>query len=114
MKLIINKYIRQIQEDVQNSNINEMMSKIPIDTDITGLSKDLEILRVSIIAEYDAINLYEQLADEAENSDVRKVLLDIAKEEKVHVGEFESILRKLDPEHKPSEDEGSKEVEETI
>lgn len=70
-----------------------------------------QAIRQSIIAEYDAINLYEQLAEYTENSAVRRVLLDIAEEEKVHVGEFEEVLRILDEEHGRAELKGQKEVE---
>jgi len=112
----LDKYIQLIQEQEnirssKKTKINEMMSKIPIDIGITGLSKDLEILRASIIAEFDAVNLYEQFAEETENSVVRKVLLDIAKEEKVHIGEFQAVLKRLDKEQGPSEVAGNKEVE---
>jgi rubrerythrin len=76
-----------------------MLSTIPIKID--GINKeniDKEILRAGIIAEYDAINLYEQMAALAENENVKATLLDIAKEEKTHVGEFQAILITLDDE----------------
>jgi rubrerythrin len=47
-----------------------------------------EALRLSIIAELDAINLYLQLSRYSEDENIRKVFEDIAKEEKTHVGEF--------------------------
>ncbi|MEO0020074.1 MAG: ferritin family protein [candidate division WOR-3 bacterium] len=75
---------------------------------------DLEILRAGIIAELDAINLYEQMAALADSDDIRKVLLDIAREEKTHFGEFEALLLKLDEEQKKEMEEGKKEVEELI
>jgi len=60
-----------------------MLSEIPIDLEkVSKEDRDREILRVGIIAELDAINLYEQLAAMAEREEVKKVLLDIAKEEK--------------------------------
>jgi len=55
---------------------------------------DKEILRVGVIAELDAINLYEQMAAMTENKDIKKVLLDIAREEKEHVGEFPNVAIK--------------------
>ena len=73
---------------------------------------DKEILRVGIIAELDAVNLYEQLAAMAENSKIKKILLDIAKEEKTHVGEFQALLLQMDKEQEKEMDEGRKEVEE--
>ena len=70
-----------------------MLSKIPIDLQrIKKGDLDKEILRSAIIAELDAINLYEQMADMTRNGNIRKVLLDIAREEKTHVGEFQTLL----------------------
>lgn len=75
---------------------------------------DNEILRVGIIAELDAINLYEQLAAMAGNNNTRKILLDIAREEKTHVGEFQTLLLKGDKEQVKELEEGKKEVEEEL
>ena len=88
------------------------MSNIPVD--LSRVSKeniDKEILRVGIIAELDAINLYEQIAAKTENSDIKKVILDIAKEEKTHVGEFQTLLLKLDKQQVAELEAGKKEVE---
>jgi rubrerythrin len=90
-----------------------MLSKIPIDFDkIKKEDLEKEILRIGIIAELDAINLYEQLASYAQNDGTRKVLLDIAKEEKTHVGEFQALLLKEDAEQPTELENGKKEVEE--
>ena len=90
-----------------------MLSKIPIDLQkISKENLDKEILRAGIIAEFDAINLYEQMAALAENPLIKKVLLDIAKEEKAHVGEFEALLLSADAEHAKELEEGKKEIEE--
>ncbi|HEY4662738.1 MAG TPA: ferritin family protein [Candidatus Humimicrobiaceae bacterium] len=70
-----------------------MMSDIPIDlTKVDKANINKEILRVAIIAELDAINLYEQLAAITENNDIKVILMDVAKEEKTHVGEFQTLL----------------------
>lgn len=73
---------------------------------------DREILRVGVLAELDAINLYEQMAAATENENIKKVLLEIAKEEKTHVGEFQSLLVKEDQEQKRELEAGDKEVTE--
>jgi len=92
-----------------------MMSKIPVDqTKLSKESSDKEILRVAMIAELDAINLYEQLAAMTQNKDLKTVLLDIAKEEKTHAGEFQALLLKLDPEQEKELAAGRKEVEELV
>ena len=75
---------------------------------------DREILRLAIIAELDAVNLYEQLAAATENEAIREVLLDVAREEKAHVGEFQTLLLREDPEQVEELEHGKKEVEEEL
>ncbi len=90
-----------------------MMSQTPVDfTKVKKEDLNKEILRAAIIAELDAINLYEQMAALTDNEDIRKVLLDIAKEEKTHVGEFQTLLLRLDAEQVEELAHGKKEVEE--
>lgn len=92
-----------------------MLSKIPIA--IEKMKKediDKEILRAAIIAELDAVSLYEQLAATTLNADIEKVLLEVAKEEKTHIGEFQALLLKLDQEQKDELKAGGKEVEELL
>lgn len=92
-----------------------MMSKIPIDLSlITKEGIDKEILRVAIIAELDAINLYEEMAAMTEDNHIRTILLDIAREEKTHVGEFQTLLLMKDEEQAKELYEGKKEVDELI
>ena len=92
-----------------------MLSKIPIDLErIKKEGLDKEILRAAIIAELDAINLYEQMADMTRNGNIRKVLLDIAREEKTHVGEFQTLLLIEDKEQVQELEEGKKEIEELL
>jgi len=90
-----------------------MMSKIPIDLGKIGKEDlDKEILRVGIIAELDAINLYEQMAAMTQNAKIKAILLDITKEEKTHVGEFQALLLMNDQEQEKELEEGRKEVDE--
>ncbi len=90
-----------------------MLSKILVDfTKIKSSDIDKEILRVGIIAELDAINLYEQLAALATNKTIKNIFLDIAREEKTHVGEFQALLLKIDKEQAKELEEGRREVEE--
>ena len=92
-----------------------MLSKTPVDLrKIKPADSDREILRVSIIAELDATSLYEQLASMTKRRDLKKVLQDIAKEEKTHMGEFQALLLKLDAEQKKELTAGKKEVEELL
>ena len=90
-----------------------MLSKIPITLEkIAKEDLDKEILRVAIIAELDAVNLYEQMAALTENKHIKTILLDIAKEEKTHVGEFQALLLTNDKQQENELAEGKKEVEE--
>jgi len=90
-----------------------MLSQTPISLEkIKREDLDKEILRLGIIAELDAVNLYEQMASYTQNENIKKVLLDVAKEEKTHVGEFQALLLKEDPEQVEELEKGRKEVEE--
>jgi len=90
-----------------------LLSKIPIDLEkISQRDLNNEILRVAIIAELDAVNLYEQMAALTENNYIKTVLLDIAKEEKTHVGEFQALLLTTDKQQEKELAEGKKEVKE--
>ncbi len=92
-----------------------MLSDIP--KKLKKVSKknlDREILRAGIIAELDAINLYEQMAAMTDDRDLKIILMDIAKEEKTHVGEFQALLLERDKEQEEELEEGRKEVEEEL
>ena len=88
-----------------------MLSQSPIDLDkVSKEDIDKEILRLGMIAELDAVSLYEQLAAKTKSEKIKKVLLDIAKEEKTHIGEFQTLLLELDPEQIQELEKGKKEV----
>lgn len=71
-------------------------------------------LRNDIIAELDAINFYLQQASLESDKKIKKVHLDIAKEEKIHLGEFLTLLLKYDPEQEEMIKDGKKEVSELL
>jgi len=90
-----------------------MLSQIPIKIKkVEKENLDREILRLGMIAELDAVSLYEQLADMTEDKVIKKVLLDIAKEEKTHIGEFQALLLEKDKEQVEELKKGKEEVEE--
>ena len=72
--------------------------------------KDARMIRKSLQEELESINDYEKRAQKATNQKVKEVLLDIAKEEKVHFGELETLLKFVDPEFGESDEEGKDEV----
>ena len=92
-----------------------MLSQMPIDlAKVKKEEVDREILRAGMIAELDAINFYEQMAALTQSPDLKTILLDIAKEEKTHMGEFQTLLLRKDREQKEELKEGEKEVEELL
>lgn len=89
-----------------------MLSAEPIDLSKVKKERiDEEILRLGISAELDAISLYEQLAAKTKSKNIKKILLDIAKEEKTHMGEFQALLLRLDKEQEAELKAGRKEVD---
>lgn len=91
--------------------MKNILSQIPINLEkVKKENLDKEILRVGMIAELDAVNLYEQMAAVTQNENIRKTLLDIAKEEKTHVGEFQALLLRDDKEQEKELEAGKKEI----
>lgn len=78
------------------------------------LSKEelVRAIRLNIAAEHEAIHLYMAHADATDHPLARKVLIDIANEERVHVGEFERLLEILTGDEDRWVAEGRAEVDE--
>lgn len=74
----------------------------------------IRAIRFSVSAEYEAIQLYMQLAESTDNRLAQVVLRDIADEERVHAGEFLRLLHELAPDEARHYAEGSAEVEELM
>ena len=91
-------------------------------TAFSGLANDRKLtdselvraIRFMVAAEYEAIQLYMQLAESTDNKLAIAVLKDIADEERVHAGEFLRLLHELAPDEQGFYDEGIEEVEEEI
>jgi rubrerythrin len=89
-------------------------------TPFTGLANDRKLtheeliraIRFMVAAEYEAVQLYMQLAESIDNKLAIEVLKDIADEERVHAGEFLRLLRHLAPDEERFYAEGAEEVEE--
>lgn len=97
MKLqqIYEKYLNKLNEGIADSN---------------KFDNDLQILRLAMQAELDAVNLYEQLSKKAKDKDVKDLMLDIAYEEKVHAEEFEEMLEIMDEEWEEAGEEAEQEL----
>jgi len=87
-----------------------------------GLAQDRKLtdeeliraIRFMVSAEYEAVQLYMQLAESTDNELAQEVLRDIADEERVHAGEFLRLLHELAPDEQSFYGEGAEEVEEMI
>ena len=88
----------------------------------SGLARDRKLtkaelvraIRFMVAAEYEAIQLYMQLAESTDHKLAIDVLKDIADEERVHAGEFLRLLHELAPDEQGFYDEGAEEVQEEI
>ncbi len=80
------------------------------------ISKDelVRAIRFFIAAEYEAVQMYTQIARSTDNELAKAVLMDIAEEELVHAGEFLRLLKELSPKDWEKYEEGFKEVEEMM
>ncbi len=74
----------------------------------------IRAIRFNIAAEYEATQLYQQVAEATDNKLVKKVVLDIADEERVHAGELLKLLVHLCPDEAKHYADGAKEVEEMM
>jgi rubrerythrin len=88
----------------------------------SGLANDRKLtkeelvraIRLMVASEYEATQMYTQLAESTDNKLAAEVLKDIADEERVHAGEFLRLLHELAPDEKKLYAEGAKEVEDEI
>jgi len=114
MKKRLSRYLREVQEfDASVERLNELFIKASeINSMPAGRVRDMQMLRLGVIAEFDAANLYEMMANLASLPQLKKLFLEVANEEKVHIGEFEFALEHVDTEHDEHEDEGEDEAEE--
>lgn len=88
----------------------------------SGLANDKKLthdelvraIRFIVASEYEATQLYMQLAESTDHPLAIQVLTEIADEELVHAGEFLRLLHELAPEEAMLYAQGAKEVEEKI
>ena len=74
----------------------------------------IRAIRFMVAAEYEAVQMYMQLAESTDDKLAIAVLKDIADEERVHAGEFLRLLKQLAPDEEKFYAEGAEEVEEEI
>ena len=71
-------------------------------------------IRFLVAAEYEAVQMYMQLAESTGNTQAQTVLTDIANEERVHAGEFLRLLKALAPDEEQFYLQGTAEVDALI
>ena len=71
-------------------------------------------IRFFVAAEYEAVQMYVQIAESTDNELAKTVLMDIAEEEMVHAGEFLRLLKELSPDEWEKYEKGFEEVEEMM
>ncbi|HQI00222.1 MAG TPA: ferritin family protein [Deltaproteobacteria bacterium] len=74
----------------------------------------IRAIRFSIAAEYEAVQIYTQLAESIDDKLAITVLLDVSNEELEHAGEFLKLLRQLNPDEEKHYEDGYKEVEDMM
>ena len=74
----------------------------------------IRAIRFMVAAEYEAVQMYMQLAESTDNQLAVEVLKEIADEERVHAGEFLRLLHELAPKEKELYAKGAVEVEDEI
>ena len=77
-----------------------MMSEMPIiPENVSKEDLDKELIRIGMIAELDAVNFYEQMASITKDEGLKAVLLEVARQEMVHIAMFETVLMEVDSEY---------------
>jgi len=92
--------------------LNPFSGKVP-DRKLTN-SELIRAIRLNIAAEHEAVHLYMSHADATDHPLAKEVLIDIANEERVHIGEFERLIEVLSGDEAKFIAEGREEVDEMI
>ena len=74
----------------------------------------IRALRYFVAAEYEAVQLYMQLAESIDDKLAKAVLIDVSNEEREHAGEFLKVKKELDHEEFEFYKKGEEEVEEIM
>ena len=88
----------------------------------TGLKLDrmltkeelIRSVRFMLAAEIEAVEMYTRVAEACQDEKIKKLILDIADEERVHAGEFGKLVEVLDPQEKVLLEKGMAEAEEKL
>jgi rubrerythrin len=107
------KELKQAKKDTVESVKEDADPTNPADARVNAFKSDTELasaIRQDIKAEQEAIQLYQTHAESTDNEQAKKLLTDIADEERVHLGELNKLLSFVQPNEGPLHDEGEKEA----
>jgi rubrerythrin len=92
--------------------VNPFSGKVPD----RKLSREelIRAIRLNVAAEHEAVHLYMAHAQATDHALAKEVLIDIANEERVHIGEFERLLEILTGDEDRWRTEGREEVDEMV
>jgi len=113
------RYFRSLRLQPEGLHEERRINMPDFGSPFSGLANDRKLtheelvraIRFMVAAEYEATQMYTQLAESTDNELAVKVLKEIADEELVHVGEFLRLLRELAPDEEKFYAKGAKEVE---
>ena len=71
-------------------------------------------VRFMVAAEYEAVQIYMQVAESTDNELAQAVLKDVSEEELIHAGEFLHLLNQLEPSEQQCYARGADEVKATM
>lgn len=77
-----------------------------------SISELVRAIRFSVAAEYEAVQIYEQIVEATDNDYVKKVITDIINEERQHAGQFLEILYTIAPDERTIYEKGSRQNKE--
>jgi rubrerythrin len=108
--------------DLNESHTKRIINMPTFGSPFSGLANNKKLtndeliraVRFTVAAEFEATQLYMQLAASTDNKLAVKVLKAVADEERVHVGEFLRLLHELAPDEEKFYTKGAKEVEDMI
>jgi len=116
MRLILNNSQNKLRISRNELKHIDKMFKSSQNLDVVKTLETLDereltrAIRDAVIAELAAIKQYEVLVDSTSDTKTKKILQDIADEEKVHVGELQELLRGMSKDEQKFLDEGKSEV----
>ena len=74
----------------------------------------ISAVRLSLCAEEEATHLYNRIAEFVPDERVKKLMVDVAKEEQVHIGEFQKLLKLLEADEEELLQKGEQEATDKI